>query len=519
MSEYLLEMKGISKEFPGVKALQNVDFQLKAGEIHALLGENGAGKSTLIKVLGGIYIAEAGEILIDGRHVDINSVNAARDNGISIIHQELVQVPHMTVAENIFLGREPMGKFGVDNRTMIKESQKMLDRFDLGINAASEIYDLSIAQQQMVEIVKAISFNCRILVMDEPTSSISDREVSQLFDIMRNLAAQGVGIIYISHKMSELTEVCDRVTVLRDGTYVGTFVVAETTKDQLIAQMVGRELDQYYTRDHVKNTEVVLKCEHIDDGKKHHKRVSDVSFEVRKGEIVGFAGLVGAGRSETMQCLFGLTRGSTGTVTLNGEKLNIKTPVDAMKYGISLVPENRKVEGLYHIQSVSFNSTIEVLHEFINNLVVNTKREREITQEFIEKMHTKTPSHEQAVTNLSGGNQQKVMIGRWLATKPKILILDEPTRGVDVGAKAEIYEIMNELTKQGVSIIMISSELPEIINMADRVYVMYDGRITGCIDYEDVSQESIMKLATLEADQTHSGAAGDLNRQEAKNHA
>lgn len=519
MSEYLLEMKGISKEFPGVKALQNVDFQLKAGEIHALLGENGAGKSTLIKVLGGIYIAEAGEILIDGRHVDINSVNAARDNGISIIHQELVQVPHMTVAENIFLGREPMGKFGVDNRTMIKESQKMLDRFDLGINAASEIYDLSIAQQQMVEIVKAISFNCRILVMDEPTSSISDREVSQLFDIMRNLAAHGVGIIYISHKMSELNEVCDRVTVLRDGTYVGTFVVAETTKDQLIAQMVGRELDQYYTRDHVKNTEVVLKCEHIDDGKKHHKRVSDVSFEVRKGEIVGFAGLVGAGRSETMQCLFGLTRGSTGTVTLNGEKLNIKTPVDAMKYGISLVPENRKVEGLYHIQSVSFNSTIEVLHEFINNLVVNTKREREITQEFIEKMHTKTPSHEQAVTNLSGGNQQKVMIGRWLATKPKILILDEPTRGVDVGAKAEIYEIMNELTKQGVSIIMISSELPEIINMADRVYVMYDGRITGCIDYEDVSQESIMKLATLEADQTHSGAAGDLNRQEAKNHA
>ena len=515
MSEYLLEMKGISKEFPGVKALQNVDFQLKAGEIHALLGENGAGKSTLIKVLGGIYIAEAGEIFIDGRQVAINSVNAARDNGISIIHQELVQVPHMTVAENIFLGREPMGKFGIDTRTMIKESQKMLDRFDLGINAADEIYDLSIAQQQMVEIVKAISFNCRILVMDEPTSSISDREVEQLFEIMRSLAAQGVGIIYISHKMSELNEVCDRVTVLRDGTYVGTRVVAETAKDELIALMVGRELDQYYTRDHVKDTEVVLKCEHIDDGKKHHKRVTDVSFEVRKGEIVGFAGLVGAGRSETMQCIFGLTRGSTGTVTLEGKPVSIKTPLDAMKYGISLVPENRKVEGLYHIQSVSFNSTIEVLHEFISKLIVNTKREREITQEFIDKMHTKTPSHEQAVTNLSGGNQQKVMIGRWLATNPKILILDEPTRGVDVGAKAEIYEIMNELTKQGVSIIMISSELPEIINMADRVYVMYDGRITGCIDYEDVSQESIMKLATLEADQPHSGAAGDLNSQEA----
>ena len=499
MSEYLLEMKNISKSFPGVKALQHVDFQLKAGEIHALLGENGAGKSTLIKVLGGFYIAEEGEIAIDGKPVTINGVNDARDNGISIIHQELVLVPHMTVAENIFLGREPMGTFGVDTRKMIADAQTMLDRFDLGIDAASEIYDLSIAQQQMVEIVKAISFNCRILVMDEPTSSISDREVAQLFDIMRNLVSQGVGIIYISHKMSELNEVCDRVTVLRDGTYVGTRVVRDTPRDELIAMMVGRELSNYYTRDHVKDTPVFFKCEHIDDGRKSHKRVNDVSFEVRQGEIVGFAGLVGAGRSETMQCVFGLTRGSKGTVTLDGKKLDIRTPVDAMKYGISLVPENRKVEGLYHVQSVSFNSTIEVLHEFINHLRVNANREREITQEYIDKMNTKTPSHEQSVTNLSGGNQQKVMIGRWLATHPKVLILDEPTRGVDVGAKAEIYEIMNELTKQGVSIIMISSELPEILNMADRVYVMYDGRITGCIDYEDASQEAIMKLATLES--------------------
>ena len=498
MSEYLLEMKGIYKSFPGVKALQNVEFQLKAGEIHALLGENGAGKSTLIKVLGGIYIAEEGEIRIDGKKVVIDGVNAARDNGISIIHQELVLVPHMTVAENIFLGREPMGKFGVDYKRMAASAQEMLDKFDLGINATDEIFDLSIAQQQMVEIVKAISFNCRILVMDEPTSSISDREVTQLFEIMRNLAAQGVGIIYISHKMSELNEVCDRVTVLRDGMYVGTRVVADTPRDELITMMVGRELDQYYTRDHVKDTPVFFKCEHIDDGKKHHKRVNDVSFEVREGEIVGFAGLVGAGRSETMQCIFGLTSTATGTITLEGNKLNISSAVDAMKYGIAMVPENRKLEGLYHIQSVSFNTTIEVLHEIINHLRVNEKREHEITQEFIDKMQTKTPSHEQRVSNLSGGNQQKVMIGRWLATKPKVLILDEPTRGVDVGAKAEIYEIMNELTKQGVAIIMVSSELPEIINMADRVYVMYDGRITGCIDYENVSQEAIMHLATLE---------------------
>ena len=498
MSEYLLEMKGISKSFPGVKALQNVEFQLKAGEIHALLGENGAGKSTLIKVLGGIYIAEEGEILIDGKPVVIDGVHAARENGISIIHQELVLVPHMTVAENIFLGREPMGKLGVDYRKMASSAQEMLDKFDLGISATDEIFDLSIAQQQMVEIVKAISFNCRILVMDEPTSSISDREVAQLFEIMRNLASQGVGIIYISHKMSELNEVCDRVTVLRDGMYVGTCVVADTPRDELITMMVGRELNQYYTRDHVKDTPVFFRCEHIDDGKKHHKRVNDVSFEVHEGEIVGFAGLVGAGRSETMQCIFGLTNTSTGTITLEGKWLNIHSAVDAMKYGIAMVPENRKLEGLYHIQSVSFNTTIEVLQEIIHHLRVNDKREHEITQEFIDKMQTKTPSHEQRVSNLSGGNQQKVMIGRWLATKPKVLILDEPTRGVDVGAKAEIYEIMNELTKQGVAIIMVSSELPEIINMADRVYVMYDGRITGCIDYENVSQEAIMQLATLE---------------------
>ena len=503
MSEYLLEMKNICKSFPGVKALQNVDFQLKAGEIHALLGENGAGKSTLIKVLGGIYIAEEGQIFIDGKQVAITGVNSARANGISIIHQELVLVPYMTVAENIFLGREPMGAFGVNKSKMSADAQKMLDRFDLGIDADSLIADLSIAQQQMVEIVKAISFNCRILVMDEPTSSISDREVKALFEIMHNLAAQGVGIIYISHKMSELDEVCDRVTVLRDGCYVGTRVVKETPRDELIAMMVGRELDQYYTRDHVENTEVVLKCESISDGKKKRSRVKNVSFEVRKGEIVGFAGLVGAGRSETMQCIFGLTSGSSGDVYINGQKAHIRTAVDAMKLGIAMVPENRKLEGLYHVQSVKFNSTIEVLEKFINKLIVNGRLEEEITQEFIDKMRTKTPSQEQRVANLSGGNQQKVMIGRWLATDPKILILDEPTRGVDVGAKAEIYEIMNELTKQGVSIIMISSELPEIINMADRVYVMYEGRVTGCIPYQDVSQEAIMKLATLEATEGH----------------
>ena len=499
VSEYLLEMKGICKSFPGVQALQNVDFNLKSGEIHALLGENGAGKSTLIKVLGGIYPPEAGRICIDGKEVSITGVNSAKACGISIIHQELVLVPHMTIAENIFLGREPMGRFGVNNDKMNAEAQKMLDHFHVALSADTLIGNLTIAQQQLVEIIKAISFNCRILVMDEPTSSIADKEVSALFDIMRNLARQGVGIIYISHKMSEIFEVCDCVTVLRDGMHVGTRTVAETDRDELVSLMVGRELNQYYVRDHCESDEVVLKCEHISDGKKQHSRVKDVSFELRRGEILGFSGLVGSGRSETMQCIFGLTRGKTGSVTLEGRPVKIKSAVDAMRLGIAMVPEDRKLEGLYHVQSVRFNSTIEVLHRFMSLLRVNSAREAEIAQNYIDKMHTKTPSQEQTVSNLSGGNQQKVMIGRWLATEPKVLILDEPTRGVDVGAKAEIYEIMNELTKAGLSIIMISSELPEIINMSDRVYVMYEGKITGCIEQENISQESIMHLATLES--------------------
>ena len=492
MSEqYLLEMKGICKSFPGVKALQNVDLQLKAGEVHALLGENGAGKSTLIKVLGGIYHAEEGEIIIDGQKVNIDGVVAARHAGISIVHQELVLVPYMTVAENIFLGREPGTKMNVDRKKMVEEAQKLLDTYEMNIDANMLVERLTIAQQQMVEIVKAISFNSKILVLDEPTSSISDKEVGFLFDTMRNLTKAGVGIIYISHKMSELAEICDRVTVMRDGQTVGTRVVKETTTDDLIALMVGRELTNYYTRDYLEPGDVILKCEHISDG----KMAKDASFELHKGEIIGFAGLVGAGRSETMKAIFGLAPHATGDVYVKGQKVKIKSPIDALKYGIALVPENRKEEGLYKVQSVRFNSTIEVLGSFIKHLHVDGKKEEEITQKYIDMMATKTPSQDQVIGNLSGGNQQKVMIGRWLATNPEILILDEPTRGVDVGAKAEIYAIMNELVKQGMSIIMISSELPEIINMSDRIYVMNEGRVTGCLDHESVTQESIMTLA------------------------
>lgn len=496
MSEqYLLEMKNICKYFPSVKALEEVDFSLKAGEVHALLGENGAGKSTLIKVLGGIYIAEKGEIFIEGQKVNIDGVVPARDVGISIVHQELVLVPYMTVAENIFLGREPGSKFNINRQKMSEDAQKLLDTYEMGINADTLVEKLTIAQKQMVEIVKAISFNSKILVLDEPTSSISDKEVNFLFDTIRNLTKQGVGVIYISHKMSELQEICDRVTVMRDGQAVGTKVVKETTNDELISMMVGRELKQYYTRDFVEDDdlEVVLKCEHISDG----KMSKDASFELKKGEIIGFAGLVGAGRSETMKALFGLSAERKGDIYVKGEKVNIKSPIDALKCGIALVPESRKDEGLYSVQSVRFNSTIEVLSEFIKNLRVNTKREEEITQEYIDKMSTKTPSQEQIIGNLSGGNQQKVMIGRWLATNPDILILDEPTRGVDVGAKAEIYSIMNDLAKSGVSIIMISSEMPEIINMSDRIYVMAEGVVKGCIDHREVTQEKIMQLAAI----------------------
>ena len=371
MSEnVLLKMKHIHKRFPGVYALNDVSYELRAGEVHALLGENGAGKSTLIKVLGGIYSADEGEIYIDGKKAEINGVKDAQNNGIAIIHQELVLVPHMTVAENIFLGREQGQGILIDHRKMTEEAQRLLDAHEMNIKADALIKDLTIAQQQMVEIVKAISYNSRILVMDEPTSSISDKEVAFLFKTMRGLTAKGVGIIYISHKMSELEEICDRVTIMRDGQYVGTEVVKETTKDDLIAMMVGRELTNYYTRDYLEPGEIVLKCENISDG----KMVKNAGFEIHKGEIVGFAGLVGAGRSETMKCIFGLTKGSQGDVYVKGNKVNISNPVDAIKHGLALVPEDRKLEGLYKVQSVRFNSTIEILERFIRGVSVEIGR-------------------------------------------------------------------------------------------------------------------------------------------------
>lgn len=484
-------MKDIHKSFPGVKALDGINFDLQAGEVHALLGENGAGKSTLIKVLGGIYTLEKGEILIDGKPVQINSVLDARENGISIIHQELVLVPQLTVAENIFLGREPRHKAGiVDYAKMNGETQRMLDQFGLLLKPQDEVGYLTIAQQQMVEVVKAISFSAKIIVMDEPTSSLSDTEVESLFESIRRLKANKIGIIYISHRMSELQEIADRVTVMRDGQYVGTKLVSETSNDELISMMVGRTMSNYYTRTFNSFNETVLKVEGLSSGKVHN-----VSFEVKKGEILGFAGLIGAGRSETMQALFGVDKITGGKVVLEGRDITGKSTARMISEGVALVPEDRKGEGIFQIQDIRFNITLKVLKEFIHGVFVNTTKENAITDEYIQRLSVKAPSDKTLMGSLSGGNQQKVVISSWLAIKPKLLILDEPTRGIDVGAKSEIYMIMNELAKQGVPIIMISSELPEIINMSDRVAVMCGGTITKILDRREATQEKIMQYA------------------------
>jgi ABC-type sugar transport system ATPase subunit len=493
MSGKLLEMKGVTKKFPGVYALKGVDFDLEGGEVHALLGENGAGKSTLMKILNGIYSIDEGEIFIKGKGVQITGVKDAREYGISIIHQEISLVPYLSIAENIYLGREPLTKAGfIDIRTMYENAQKFLDDFDLGLSAKTLIHTLNVAQQQMIEIIKAVSFHSKIIVMDEPTSSLTEKEVDFLFKTIRNLKEQGVGMVYISHRMNELFEITDRITVMRDGTYIGTVKTKETTNEKLISMMVGRDLNHYYVRDFSPSGESVLKVSNLTK----KGVIENASFELRKGEILGFSGLVGAGRSELMKCIFGLDSFEKGEIYVNGEKTSIKNPNDAIRNRIAYVTENRKEEGLFLIQSVRYNVTIKIMHEFIKFFKVDSNYENNETNNYIKELSIKTPSPDQEVKYLSGGNQQKVLISRWLATKPKVLILDEPTRGVDVGAKAEIYSIMNRLVKEGVSIIMISSELPEVINMSDRVAVMCKGKIQTILNKERFSQETIMHYAT-----------------------
>lgn len=492
----LLKMSGITKSFTGVVVLDKVNFELEAGEVHALLGENGAGKSTLIKILGGIYEKDGGTIEIEGKPVDIRQVEDARNNGISIIHQELMMVPDLSVAENIFLGRYKVKRGWVDKAEQNAIAQRLLDQYNMRIDATMLVRRLTIAQQQMVEIIRAVSFGVKILVMDEPTSSLSEEEVEIMFHIVRRLKSEGIGIIYISHRMSELDIIADRVTVLRDGVSVATKVVKETNKDELVALMVGRSIENYYVKNDTATEEVVLEVQNLKDG----DRVKNVSFDLRKGEILGFAGLVGAGRSETMLSIFGINPRVSGTVKLHGREVAFKDPREAMANGLGMLSEDRKQLGIFPDQGVRFNTTITVMDRFIHKGKYNGAKERELTQQYIDAMATKATSMEQVISRLSGGNQQKVMLSRWLLSTKDILIMDEPTRGVDVATKADIYKIMNDLAGSGMSIIMISSELPELINMCDRIVVLSHGVSTGTLERSKFTQEKIMSLATAEMD-------------------
>lgn len=492
MEENVLEMKNINKSFGATHALNGINFNLALGEVHALLGENGAGKSTLIKVLGGIHQPDSGTISINGNVVNLESVQAARALGIGIIHQEIVLVPHISVAENIFLGREIVTKFGIkDVNSMNEQANKMVQALGLDIDVCKPVGELSIAQQQMVEIVKASSFNVKILVMDEPTSSLSDEEVENLFKTIERLKKNNVSIIYISHRMEELFRISDRVTVIRDGTYVDTVITKDTNVDELVAMMVGRSLKKYYTRTYSAQEQEVLKVEHLSQ----KGEFEDVSFTVHKGEILGFSGLVGAGRSEIMNAIF-CGSYDRGAIYLNGNKVHFKNCQQAIEQGIAMVPEDRKKQGLVLINSVGFNITLASLKFVMDGLLISNNKRNEVIDEYISNLNVKTASKDIAVSSLSGGNQQKVVLAKWLATKPKLLILDEPTRGVDVGAKSEIYAIMNELANEGMSIILVSSELPEIINMCDNVCVVRQGRIVGQLSRDELVQESIMKYAT-----------------------
>ena len=493
MEEFVLEMVDIDKRFSGVHALKKMNLQLRKAEVHALLGENGAGKSTLIKILGGIYKPDEGEIRINGEKVAIEGIRDAKQNGISIIHQEIVLVPHLTVAENIFLGREKTNKLGFRHKAQMEAgAQAMMDQFGLDIDAKTPVFRLTIAQQQLVEIVKAVSFDAKIIVMDEPTSSIADHEVEQLFAIIRNLKERGVSVIYISHRLQELFAITDRITVMRDGEYIETKETARTDQAELVKLMVGRALKDLYTRSPAATGETVFEAR----GLTKKGQFAGIDFHVNRGEIVGFAGLVGAGRSEIMEAIFGITGYDSGEILIEGQPCSFGRPRDAIRAGIGLVSEDRKKTGLVLINSVEFNLTLAALRQFIRGLRVRQSVKEEIVGRYVEKLSIKTPSPTQKVYNLSGGNQQKIVIGKWLAVNPKILILDEPTRGVDIGAKAEIYAIMDKLAAQGLSIIMISSELPELINMADRIYCVHEGRISGELLRGEFTQEKIMHYAT-----------------------
>ncbi len=493
----LLRMEGIYKSFPGVQALSDAKFELDYGEVNALVGENGAGKSTLMKILGGIYHKDTGHIFLEGKEVEISNPHMAQRLGISIIHQELNLMPHLTVAQNIFIGREPRAKipFVVDDKTTNQEAERLFKMLNLRLDPTIKVADLTVAKQQMVEIAKALSFNAKILVMDEPTAALTETEIDELFSIIRQLRQKGVGVVHISHRLEELKQISDRVTVMRDGKYIDSLLTKDAPIDQIISLMVGRTI--YETSPELPekpNQEVVLEVRNLN----HGRVLRQVNFSLKKGEILGFAGLVGAGRTEVARAIFGADPFDSGEVYIKGEKVHIASPGDAVAHGIGYLSEDRKRYGLALGMDVKENIAMAAMKKFLNAFGwMNFKKATVRGQEMVEALNIKTPSLEQQVKFLSGGNQQKVVIGKWLTADTDILIFDEPTRGIDVGAKSEIYKLLNDLAHQGKSIIMISSELPEILRMSHRVVVMCEGRVTGILNASEATQESIMKFATM----------------------
>ncbi len=492
MGTYVLELSGISKSFPGVKALDDVQFNLKAGEVHALLGENGAGKSTLMKIISGIYSRDSGSYHIDDVEVGVLTPRKAQELGIAIIHQELNMCTDLTVAENMFLGRETHSRGVVNQQDMNRRAREILDQLKIDIDPRTVVKKLPVSKQQMVEIAKALSTKARILIMDEPTSALTEREISELFRIVRDLKQQGCAIVYISHRLDELKEITDRVSIFRDGRYVATRNFSETTLDEIIAMMVGREIKEKFPQVKVEKGRRILQVSNLDSG-----IVKNVSFELFAGEIIGLSGLMGAGRTELVRAIFGAEPIRGGEIVLDGKVITIRHPQDAILHGIVLGPEDRKKEGLCTELSIRENVGLANLDRICNRWgVVRSKTEKELTQRAIRDLRIKTPSAEQIAKNLSGGNQQKVVLGKWLVREAKVVIFDEPTRGIDVASKVEIYTIMNELKARGIGVLFVSSEMPEVLGMSDRILVMCNGRITGNLISKETTQDEILRCAT-----------------------
>ena len=501
MEKKLLDMKDISKTFGSVQALKGVSLDLYAGEILALMGENGAGKSTLMNILSGSLQPTEGEIYLKGEKVHVSDPITAKKLGIAKIHQELQIVPELSVAENIFLGRwKSKAGPAVDFKGMIEESRKYLEMLDVKVDPAKKLKDLRIGEQQLVEIAKAISLNSEIIVMDEPTSAISEKEAEKLFNIIRRLRGEGKGIIYITHRMEEIFKIADRLTVMRDGQYIGTVRAAETTKDEIIKMMVGRDMSEQYPKDPTEKGEVALEVKELSytppEGS-FRRSLKNISLYVRHGEVLGIAGLAGAGRSEFFECLAGVHHGETeGHIYIEGKEVSIKTPSDAIKAGISFATEDRKGTGLVLSRSIGENMSLPLLKKFSPMFFMKTSEEKNIWQKQMETLRIKAPGAKTPASSLSGGNQQKVVLAKWLMTEPKILLLDEPTRGIDVGAKAEIYQLINNLAKQGMAIIVVSSELPEVIGISDRIVTFCEGELTGEFLQKDATQEKLLESAT-----------------------